>query len=186
MPLVTRSQILDFQTYSDQRPTIRPKILEVKRKRRVTIGKYLLFLFENHDTVWYQIQEMMRVEQIVREKDIQHEIDTYNELLGQNGSLGVCLLITIEDEIVRAEKLEKWHNLLSALYMKLPDGTKIRAEWDQRQVGDKRLSSVQYLRFDVGGTAPIGVGCDFDDQDLKNETLLSEETQMALADDLSV
>ena len=52
------------------------------------IGDYLTFLFENADTVRYQVHEMMRIESIVKENDIQHELDTYNELLGGSGELG--------------------------------------------------------------------------------------------------
>jgi len=56
---------------------VRTAIMEVKRPRRIHVGPHLTFLFENADTLRYQIQEVMRVEGIVREADIQHEIDTY-------------------------------------------------------------------------------------------------------------
>src|SRR5690606_24919438 len=82
---VERSELLDYVTYEEQRAEIRPRMLETKRPRRITVGPYLTFLFENHDTVWYQVQEMMRSERIVKEADIRHELDTYNELLGDEG-----------------------------------------------------------------------------------------------------
>ena len=81
MRKVTRAEIVDYQTYNDQRDAIRQDVLEIKRQRRVLVGDCLNFLFETTDTIRYQIQEMMLAERMVREADIQHELDTYNELL---------------------------------------------------------------------------------------------------------
>jgi hypothetical protein len=182
---VVREEILDFMTYTDRRDALRPEILEAKRLRRVGIGPHLMLLFENHQTVWYQIQEMMRVEHIVRERDILHEISTYNELIGTDGDIGACLLIGISDPEERAEKLTAWMGLLSTLYLELADGTKIAPRWDARQVGDDRLSSVQYLKFPLGGQVPVAAGCDFEDPAVRFRVLISAETRAALAADLA-
>ena len=142
----------------------------------------LTFLFENATTVRYQVLEMMRVERIVRERDIQHELDTYNELLGGDGQLGLTLLISIQGEEARNVKLRAWLGLLPTLYMELADGTRVRGTWDERQVGTDRLSSVQYLKFQVG-EAPVAAGCEHPDINLR--LVLSDETRQALADDLA-
>ena len=105
MKRVTRKEILDYVTYEGQRDKIRKKIMKIKELRRINVGGVLSFLFENTDTVRYQIQEMIRVERIVKETDILHEIKTYNELLGDSGELGCTLLIEIDDPDVREEKL---------------------------------------------------------------------------------
>jgi hypothetical protein len=102
---VIRSEILDYVTWSEQREQAMPKVLAIKQRRRIHLGKYLTFLFENADTVRYQIQEMVRVEKMVKEAEIQHEIATYNELLGGAGELGCTLLIEIDDKSVRDMKL---------------------------------------------------------------------------------
>ena len=183
MKPVDRSEILDYVTYSEQRDELRPAFLEAKKLRRVRVGEYLTFLFENHDTVRYQVQEMMRVEQIVKEVDIKHELDTYNELIGKDGGLGCTLLIEIDDKEERQEKLTAWLKLPEHLYLKLADGTKVRAVFDERQVGETRVSSVQYLQFPVGGQAPVAVGTDH--PELTEETALSDEQQAALGADLA-
>ena len=85
MKRVTRQEILDYVTYEEQRAIFRKKIMKIKKLRRINVAGVLSFLFENTDTVRYQIQEMMRVERMVKETDIQHEINTYNELLGDSG-----------------------------------------------------------------------------------------------------
>ena len=70
MELVTRQEILDYVTYEEQREEFRKKIMKIKGLRRINVGGVLSFLFENTDTVRYQIQEMIRVERIVKEMDI--------------------------------------------------------------------------------------------------------------------
>ena len=182
---VVREEILDFMTYTDRRDALRPAILEAKRVRRVGIGPHLMILFENHQTIWYQIQEMMRVERIVRERDILHEINTYNELIGTNGDLGACLLIGINDPEERARKLTEWMGLLSTVYLELADGTRVAPVWDERQVGDDRLSSVQYLKFPVGGKTPVAAGCSFADPVVNFRVEIAGETHAALAADLA-
>ena len=97
MKLVTRQEILDYVTYEEQRDKFRKKIMKIKELRRINVAGVLSFLFENTDTVRYQIQEMIRVERMVKETDILHEIKTYNELLGDSGELGCTLLIEIDD-----------------------------------------------------------------------------------------
>src|SRR5262245_56371981 len=97
MKPVERNEIVDYATYEDMRDKFRREVIDVKAPRRIHVGEYITLLFENHTTVRYQIQEMMRAERIVRESDIRHEIDTYNELLGKDGELGCTLLIEITD-----------------------------------------------------------------------------------------
>ncbi|MEM1418575.1 MAG: DUF3501 family protein [Myxococcota bacterium] len=183
MPQVQRSEILDYVTYDEQRAQIRASAMQAKDLRRVIVGTHLAFLFENHETVRYQVLEMVRAEKIVKEADIQHEIDTYNEFLPGKGRLGCSLLIGIQDPAERAEKLSAWMGLLEGLYALKADGTRVRPSWDERQVGDTRLSSVQYLVFELGGDAPVAIGVDFGD--FQDEVALTDAQQAALAADLA-
>lgn len=183
MQPVGRDEIVDYATYEDRREALRREVLAAKAVRRVHLGEYFTLLFENRLTVRYQIQEMMRVERIVREADIQHEIDTYNELLGGPGELAATLLIEIEDPAVRAVKLREWWALPEHLYLALEDGTRIPARFDPRQRGEDRVSSVQYLVFDVKGRVPVAAGVDL--PGLAREIPLTPAQRQALADDLA-
>lgn len=183
MRAVERSEILDYVTYGEQRTTIRASAIAAKEARRVIAADGVLtFLFENRETVRYQVQEMMRVERIVKETDILHELTTYNELLGGPGEVGCTLLVGLADEAERNEKLRAWVGLCTHLYAKLEDGTLVRPSFDPRQVGDDRLSSVQYLKFDTGGRVPVALGADH--RALTAEAVLGESQRAALADDL--
>jgi len=180
---VERSDILDYVTYGEQRETIRDSALRAKSVRRVLVGEHFTFLFENRETVLYQIQEMMRIEHIVKEDDIRHELDTYNELIHPAGTVGCTLMVGIDDEQLRDQKLQEWMGLNDHIYAKLPDGRLARPTWDPRQVGDTRLSSVQYLAFALGPEAPVAIGIEMPGIDA--ETELSEAQRQALGDDLS-
>ncbi|MCF7802022.1 MAG: DUF3501 family protein [Candidatus Marinimicrobia bacterium] len=182
MKPIERSEILDYMTYTEKRDDIRPEILSAKDRRRVHLGDDLTFLFENRDTMRYQIQEMMRIEKLVREEDIQHEIDTYNEILGGYGELGCTLLIEIDDKAERDVKLRQWVKLPKHLYARLKDGSKVYAKFDERQLSQDRLSSVQYLKFDTKGNVPVALGCDHPELTLESD--LSADVQVALAEDL--
>lgn len=179
---VTRDELVDYQTYSETRDATRKAALAAKRPRRVHVGDYLTFLFENHDLILYQVQEMMRVEQIVKEADIVHELETYNELLGTDGGIGCTLLIEVADEELRDKRLREWLDLPKHLYMKFEDGSEVPAIFDERQIGEDRVSSVQYLRFDAGGKVPVALGCRH--PKLTVEAALSDEQRAALEADL--
>ncbi len=180
---VHRSDLLDYQTYSERRESIRQQIFETKKPRRIHVGEYLTFLFENHDTIRYQVQEMMRAERIVKEEAIQHELDTYNALLGGQGGLGCALLIEIAEADDRKDLLTEWMGLEKHLYVKFEDGARAYAEYDAGQVGEDRLSAVQYLRFSTDGRVPVALGTDF--PSLTAETQLTTEQRAALREDLA-
>ncbi len=178
---ISRSEILRLDEYDVRRDAIRARVLEQKRLRRVIAGP-LTFLFENADTIRYQIQEMLRAERLYREAEVQHEIDTYGALLGGPGELGCTLLIELTNVAERDARLREWRVLPEHLYARMPDGTRVRPRYDRAQVGDERLSSVQYLKFPVGGQAPVAVGVDL--EGLAIETPLTVEQRRALEEDL--
>ena len=180
---VQRESLLDYVTYETQREKLRAAVMELKAVRRVHVGGVLTFLFENTATIRYQVQEMMRAERIVREADIRHELETYNELLGAPGELGCTLLIEIVDAEERSRKLAEWIELPAALYLRLPSGKLVRAKSDPRQIGETRLSSVHYIKFDVQGQVPWTIGADH--PGLTVEAQLSAANRAALTEDLA-
>src|SRR5437867_4172263 len=160
--MVKRNEIVDYATYEDTRDGFRAEVMKAKTVRRIHLGDYLTLLFENRLTIRYQIQEMIRAERMVRESDILHEIETYNELLGDDGELGCTLLIEISDPALRDRKVREWWSLPEKIYLLLENGTRVHATFDERQRGDGRVSSVQYLKFRTNGSVPIAAGVDIE------------------------
>lgn len=183
MRKVQRGEIVDYQTYEEIRDSFREQVFAAKARRRIHVGDCFTFLFENPLTIRYQVQEMMRAEKTVREKEIQHEIETYNGLLGDEGQLGSTLLIEIDDPVERAAKLREWLVLPMHVYARMEDGRTIRAQFDKTQLGSDRISSVQYIKFSVGGEVPVALGIDLPSLDC--EVRLTDDQKSALAEDLA-
>jgi hypothetical protein len=181
MPL-ERKDILDYVTYAEQREAIRASAMAAKDLRRVHLGDQLTFLFENRETIRYQVLEMVRAEQMVREADIQHELDTYNGVLGGEGELGCTLLIEITDEAERAVLLRRWRDLPEHIHLVCADGTRVKASFDRAQMSEDKLSSVQFLKFELGRRIPAALACDL--PELALETALDAATRAALLADL--
>ncbi len=184
MRKVTLLDILAPEVYAAERERVVAEILAVKAPRRIHLGQYLTFLFENTDTMRFQVQEMVRIEGIRDESAIRYELDTYNELLGEENELGCTLLIEIDDPLQRDVALRKWLDLPAHLYVRLEDGARVGAIYDERQVGSDRLSSVQYLKFACAGQRPVAIGVDL--AELNLEVPFSDEQRQALWTDLDV
>ncbi len=80
------------------------RILALKRPRYVALGPNMTVLFENHDTVLFQIQEMLRTERITAEKAILHELETYNELVPSDRELSATIFIEYPDRDERERR----------------------------------------------------------------------------------
>jgi len=148
MNKVELSEILDIAQYERARDEFRRRIIEMKKNRRVPVGPMVTFVFENHDTVLFQVQEMMRAERIVRDDAVQHEIDTYNQLLPGDNELAATMLIELPDAARIRDEITKFYgaNAGEATYLRIGD-ERAPGVFDAGQSDDRRISAVQYVRF---------------------------------------
>jgi len=148
MNKVVLSEILDIAQYEKARAEFRRRVIELKKNRRLPVGPMVTFVFENHDTVLFQIQEMMRAERIVNDDAIRHEIDTYNQLLPDENELAATMLIELPDPGRIREGIAMFHgvNTGEATYIRVGDG-RLPGVFDAGQSDDRRISAVQYVRF---------------------------------------
>jgi hypothetical protein len=148
MNKVVLSEILDIAQYEKARDGFRRRIIEMKKRRRLPVGPMVTFVFENHDTMLFQIQEMMRAERIVNDDAIQHEIDTYNQLLPGENELAATMLIELPDAARIRDEITKFHgvNTGEATYLQIGD-ERLPGVFDAGQSDDRRISAVQYVRF---------------------------------------
>src|SRR5438067_11012436 len=98
MKPLTASDIKNLQDYELERPEFRARVIDLKNRRRVALGPLVTLLFENRDTVRFQVQEMLRVERIVKPDKVEHELEVYNELLPGPGEVAATLFIEITDQ----------------------------------------------------------------------------------------
>lgn len=148
MKKVVLEEILDIAQYEKARGAFRSRIIELKKKRRVPVGPMVTFVFENHDTVLFQIQEMTRAERIVHDDAIQHELDTYNQLLPEENELAATMLIELPDVARIRDEITKFYgvNTGEATYLQIGD-ERLPGIFDAGQSDDRRISAVQYVRF---------------------------------------
>lgn len=148
MKKVELAEILDIAQYEKVRQDFRRRIIELKKKRRLAVGPRVTFVFENHDTVHSQIQEMMRAERLVQEDAIQHEIDTYNQLLPGRNELAATMFIELPDQSRIRDEITKFHgvNTGEAIFLQIGD-ERVPGDFAAGQSDDTRISAVQYVRF---------------------------------------
>src|SRR5258707_171775 len=97
MKKIAPDEILALADYERVRNRLRPLFIHEKERRRLHVGSHLTFIFENAQTAWYQVEEMIRTEKMTERDAIQNEIDTYNELIPAPGELAATLLIEYAD-----------------------------------------------------------------------------------------
>ncbi len=149
MKPITQEEILALRDYERVRARLRPLFIHEKNLRRLAVGSHLTLLFENAQTVWYQIEEMIRTERLEAAEAIAHEIDTYNELLPGPTELSATMLVEYPEASQRDAALRRLVGLENHLWIVLGDRRE-RAVFDTRQMSTDRISAVQFVRFPLG------------------------------------
>src|SRR5579884_1166174 len=107
MPKLTLDDILDLRAYEREREAFRARVIELKKLRRVALGPLVSVVFENLDTVRFQIQEMARAERMLTDEAIQNELDAYNPLIPDPGELSATLFLELTSDAELREWLPK-------------------------------------------------------------------------------
>src|ERR671919_1255512 len=108
MNKIALDDIMGLAAYEKLRQQFRQRIIELKKKRRVAVGDKVSLVFENRDTVIFQIQEMLRAEKTSDLDKIREEIEVYNELIPAPEELSATLFLEIEDQTHLREELLKF------------------------------------------------------------------------------
>ncbi|HUA32251.1 MAG TPA: DUF3501 family protein [Candidatus Binataceae bacterium] len=152
MKPISFDEILSAENYDRVRDLIRPLVIQEKNRRRLIVGSHITLLFENRQTAWYQIEEMVRTEKLAAREAIQHEIETYNELVPQGGELVATMLIEYSEVRERDAALRRLVGLERHMWL-VVDAKRLAVKFDDRQMSDERVSSVQFVRFPLDGTS---------------------------------
>ncbi len=154
MEKVRPQDVRNLVEYEKAREAERARVIGKKRHRRLAVGDNLTLLFENRDTVLFQIQEMVRTERIVDEARIQEEVDVYNELIPPPGELSATLFIEIP-ELVRMsqEKVRETVNRFQGLDREgvslVMGGARVPARFEGGHSKEEKMAAVHYVRFAV-------------------------------------
>lgn len=153
---IDRNEVLGIGEYEVIRERFRSRVIEEKRHRRVRIGDHISVVFENRDTVLFQIQEMLRTERITSESGILHEIETYNDLIPGPGQLSMTLFVEIPDRAVRDQMLVDLAGLEDTVSIEV-DGVAARARGKREGAVEGRTTAVHYLKVDLPAEAQAAI-----------------------------
>ena len=147
---VTRADIMPMSDYGAIRREQRRRISEIKKTRRIEVGPYSTFYFENYDTMWHQVHEMLFVEK-GGEAQIQDELDAYNPLIPQGHDLIATVMFEVPDPSRRAAVLHMVGGIENHMVL-MVGGETVRGEPDAERENTSehgKASSVQFVRFNL-------------------------------------
>ncbi|MGI8492633.1 MAG: DUF3501 family protein [Acidimicrobiales bacterium] len=152
---LTLDDIADLRAYEREREEFRAHIIELKKCRRVAVGPVITLVFENAETIRFQVQEMARAERMLSDEAIQGELDTYNRLVPEAGQLSATLFIELRSK----DELMHWLPRLVGversveLHVGTHDPEVARAVVDEdhakRLTREEVAASVHYIRFQL-------------------------------------
>lgn len=191
MKPIQRSELLELGAYEQIRERFRARVLTEKRPRYVALGANMTALFENRDSVLFQVQEMLRTERITAEKAILHELETYNELVPADAELSATIFVEYPVREERERMLEALAGIEDKFYL-LVEGARQALTPDPRSTDPARTLAVHYVKFLLtpdavtalkSGTASVKLGVEHGAY--RAETELGGATLKSLADDFA-
>jgi hypothetical protein len=190
---LTPGEILNLYEYEKARDERRRAVIALKADRRVTVGGHLSFVFENRETVWFQIQEMVRAERIVDDGKVAEEVAVYNTLLPRPGELAATMFIEIGDSARIRPVLDALQGIDTGSYVRLEVGRHVVPGVFEAGHSDEergKLSAVHFVRFALPPAArrlvaEAEVALVVDHPADPGRTVLTPATRRSLADDLA-
>jgi hypothetical protein len=191
---LTRADIMALPDYVKERGERRKGIAALKRSRRVEVGPFATFYFENYATMWHQVHEMLYIEK-GGEAQIEDELRAYNPLIPKGDELVATVMIEIDDEARRKTALERLGGIENHMVLSVR-GEQIRAapEGDRENTrsDDNKASSVQFVHFRLtpaqiaafrGAATQVLLG--FDHPNYGHLALMPEAVRQALSADFA-
>jgi len=145
---IVDADVIASDVYARERGDRRKALIPIKRNRRVEVGPYATFYFENYDTMLAQVQEMLHIEKGGKDQ-IAGELEAYNPLIPQGSELIATLMIEIDEPNGRTAALLKLAGIEESIYLQI-GAEKITAtptEYEDRTTEDGKTSSVHWVRF---------------------------------------
>ena len=188
---LTRADILPPESYAKIRTERRREINEVKKRRRVEVGPFATFYFENFATMWLQVQEMLHIEK-GGDEQLKDELEAYNPLIPQGSELVATVMFEIDDPQRRARELARLGGIENRAFIEMA-GERIRGESDPTRENtspEGKASSVQFIRFPFSPpqiaafkTPGARVVVGFDHPNYGHMAAMPEAVRAALAED---
>lgn len=143
---VTLDDVVGLDRYEKDREQIRARVIALKKHRRIAVGDAVTFVFENYDTVFFQVHEMLRAERITDLDAIREELEVYNAMLPGARELSATMMIEITDQSKVEQRLVELIGIDECVSLDI-GGHGVAADFEPGRSREDRLSAVQYVRF---------------------------------------
>tara|TARA_B100000902_G_scaffold127985_1_gene127374 strand:- start:3436 stop:4035 length:600 start_codon:yes stop_codon:yes gene_type:complete len=190
---ILKDDIMPLETYIKKRKELRKNIVEFKKYRRISLGPYATFYFENYETMLAQVQEMLYIEK-GGDEQLKDELTAYNPLIPNGKELIATLMFEIDNPVSRAAFLSKVGGIENTVFMKI-NGDFIKAVPEEdvdRTSADGKASSVQFIHFKLSdhqienfrsGLSQVELGINHDEY--SHTTKLTDITLKSLSADFN-
>ncbi len=194
MELLKQTDLMNIIDYEKVREKYRKDIIDYKKERRLSLGPNITITFENRKTMKFQIQEMMRAERMIHDRQIKEELDIYNSLLPEKNGLSATLFIEVTKETQIHSVLNKFIGLTvgNNLYFQIGE-QKVFARFEEGREETGKISSVHYLQFDLDEknitdflNDGIAVAITIDYNDYQYSEILTKTMRSSLIEDLTL
>ncbi len=192
MKKVTLDEVMGLERYEQARDETRRRIIALKKHRRVAVGDQVTFVFENHDTMWFQIHEMLRAERLTDLDRVRDELEVYNALIPDAGELSATMLIEITEESRIRERLVSLIGIDETVTLEIGEHVRVRGEFEAGRSKEDKLSAVQYVRFHfddtarrafIEGTQPVRLVINH--PNYRQQAVIDDVVRRSLAEDLA-
>ena len=148
--MLTKKDLLSLEDYANKRDAIRQHTMRIKQPRSVHLGQHIRLLFENEQTIRYQIQEMLHIEKIFEADAIQEELDAYNPLIPTGNNLKATMMIEYSDPSERKQRLAELVDIEHSVYFQIAGQNPIFAVCDEdlERQNEQKTSAVHFMRFE--------------------------------------
>jgi hypothetical protein len=145
-PITLDDLELDLDAYGARRADARATAIATKKQRRISLGDVVTLVFENHDTLRHQVQEMIFVEQTTDFAKIGEELDVYNPLMPTSHALSATLFLELPDMATLKAELPRLAGIEHCFSLTV-GGETAKATGEEGRSREDYTATVHYLRF---------------------------------------
>jgi hypothetical protein len=193
MPQIAPDSLLSLEAYARERNAYRSRVIAHKKLRTVHAGDAVTLIFEDEQTIRYQVQEMLRIERIFEEQGIRGELEAYNPLIPDGGNWKATMLIEYPEAEERRRRLAQLKGIEDRTWVQVDGCERVYAiaDEDLERENEEKTSSVHFLRFELDAEmrrslkrgAGLAVGVDH--PNYRASVAVAPEVRASLAGDLA-
>ena len=193
MPLIEPHSLLSLEAYARERGAYRARVIAHKKLRTLHVGEHVTLIFEDEQTIRYQVQEMLRIERIFEEAGIRGELEAYNPLIPDGSNWKATMLIEYPEPEERRLRLAELKGIEDRSWVQVGGCARVFAiaDEDMERENDEKTSAVHFVRFELdrgmrdallrGAGLSVGV----DHPNYRAVVEVSDEVRASLAGDLA-